>query len=150
MDIDGLGESWVAIFLDRGLIKDPADIYFLTKEQLIALDRMGEKSAEKLIKNIDASKKASLGRLLFALGIRHVGGEIAQVLANHFHTLDAMLEASAEEIQAVERIGPKDRRERARLLPRTTEARDHREAAHGRRQLRRSERQRRGRAARRA
>lgn len=107
MDIEGLGEQWVAILLDKALIADPADIYGLTKEQLIALERMGEKLADKLLANIEGSKGRSLGRLLFALGIRHVGGEIASVLAEHFQTLEALMEASAEEIVAVEGIGPK-------------------------------------------
>ncbi len=107
MDIEGLGEKWVAIFLDRGLIKDPADIYSLTKEQLVALDRMGEKSAENLLRNIENSKKVNLNRLLFALGIRHVGWEIATMLAEHFGDLDALAAASADDIAQVEGIGPK-------------------------------------------
>jgi DNA ligase (NAD+) len=107
MDMEGLGERWISILLDRGLIKDPADIYFLTKEQLVALDRMGDVLAEKILKNIEASKQRNLPRLLFALGIRHVGGEVAQVLAAHFHHLDALMEASADDIRNVEGIGPK-------------------------------------------
>jgi DNA ligase (NAD+) len=107
MDIEGLGEKWVAIFLDRGLIQDPADIYSLTKDQLVALDRMGEKSADNLLKNIEKSRGANLNRLLFALGIRHVGWEIATMLADHFGTLDALMAAPAEEIATVEGIGPK-------------------------------------------
>jgi DNA ligase (NAD+) len=107
MDIEGLGEQWVSIFLERGLIKDPADLYSLTKEQLVALDRMGDKSATNLLNNIEGSKKANLNRLLFALGIRHVGWEVATVIANHFHNLDAIAKASAEDITQVEGIGPK-------------------------------------------
>jgi DNA ligase (NAD+) len=107
MDMEGLGERWISILLDRGLIRDPADIYFLTKEQLVAIERMGEVLANKILKNVEASKGRNLPRLLFALGIRHVGGEVAQLLAAHFHNLDALMEASAEDIQSVEGIGPK-------------------------------------------
>jgi DNA ligase (NAD+) len=106
-DMEGLGERWISILLERGLIKDPADIYYLTKEQLVAIERMGDVLADKILKNIEASKGRNLPRLLFALGIRHVGGEVAQVLAAHFHDVDALMEASEEEIQNVEGIGPK-------------------------------------------
>ncbi len=107
METEGLGERWISILLDKGLIKDPADIYSLTKEQLVSLDRMGSILADKILKNIGASKERNLSRLLFALGIRHVGGEVAQLLAAHFHHLDALMEASAEDIRNVEGIGPK-------------------------------------------
>jgi DNA ligase (NAD+) len=107
MDIEGLGERWVSVLLERGLIRDPADIYSLTKEQLISLDRMGPVLVGKILKNIEASKDRNLGRLLFALGIRHVGGEIAQLLATHFQHLDALMDASGEDIRNVEGIGPK-------------------------------------------
>ncbi|TMB97030.1 MAG: NAD-dependent DNA ligase LigA, partial [Chloroflexi bacterium] len=107
IDIEGLGEQWISNLLEHGLIKDPGDIYSLTKEQLVGLERMGPVLADKILKNIEASKGRGLGRLLFALGIRHVGGEVAQVLANHFHTLDALMAASAEKITQVEGIGPK-------------------------------------------
>jgi DNA ligase (NAD+) len=107
MDMEGLGERWISILLDRGLIKDPADIYFLTKEQLVAIERMGEVLAGKILKNVEASKGRNLPRLLFALGIRHVGGEVAQLVAAHFHNLDALMEASEEDIKGVEGVGPK-------------------------------------------
>jgi DNA ligase (NAD+) len=107
MDIEGLGEQWALILLERGLIHDPGDIYFLTHEKLVELERMGPVLAAKIVANIDASRSRGLGRLLFALGIRHVGGEIAAVLANHFGHLDAIAAASASEIEAVEGIGPK-------------------------------------------
>ncbi len=107
MDIEGLGEQWVAVLLDRGLIADPADLYYLKRDDLLRLERMGEKSADNLLRNIEASKKRGLGRLLFALGIRHVGSEIAELLASHFGSLDALAAASFEEIQSVEGIGPK-------------------------------------------
>jgi DNA ligase (NAD+) len=107
MDIDGLGESWIAVFLEKGLIEDPADIYSLTKENLTALDRMGEKSADNLLHNIEASKQRPLSRLLVALGIRHVGGEMAETLAAHFGSLDAIAAASLEELEEIEAVGPK-------------------------------------------
>ena len=107
MDIEGLGERWCSILLDAGLVKDPADIYSLTKEQLLALPRMGEKSADNLRKNIEESKKRPLSSLLFALGIRHVGGEMAYILANEFGSLDAIASAGVEELVAVPAIGPR-------------------------------------------
>jgi DNA ligase (NAD+) len=107
MDIEGLGEKWVMNLLDEGLISDPADVYFVTKEQLVALPRMGDKLADKVLANVEASKSRGLGRLLFALGIRHVGGEIAMLLADHFGTLDALAAASVEEIGQVEGAGPR-------------------------------------------
>jgi DNA ligase (NAD+) len=107
MDIDGLGERWVGILLDQGLIKDPADIYSLTLAELVSLDRMGEKLATKILANIETSKQMNLNRLLSALGIRHVGGEIALLLANHFHELERIAKAEEGEIAEVEGIGPK-------------------------------------------
>ncbi len=107
MDIEGIGEQWVSTLMERGLIGDPADIYSITRDQLIEIERMGPVMAEKVLSNIEASKGRSLGTLLFALGIRHVGGEIAYTLADHFGTLDALAGASAEDISAVEGIGPK-------------------------------------------
>ncbi len=107
MDVEGIGEQWVSTLLERGLIQDPADIYSLTKEQLVEIDRMGPVLADKIIKNIEASKGRNLGTLLFALGIRHVGGEIAYTLADHFGTLDAIAEASVDDISSVEGIGRK-------------------------------------------
>ncbi|MEO8456828.1 MAG: NAD-dependent DNA ligase LigA [Chloroflexota bacterium] len=107
MDIEGLGEMWVSTLLDRGLIKDPADVFFLAVDQLVELDRMGEKMATKILKNAETAKSRNLSTLLFALGIRHVGGEIATIIANHFETLDAIAAASTEEIAQVEGVGPK-------------------------------------------
>ena len=106
-DIDGLGERWCAVLLSRGLIADPADIYGLTREQLLVLDRMGPALADKILRNIEASKQRPLSRLLFALGIRHVGSEIATLLANEMGSLDRIASASVEELAAIEGIGPK-------------------------------------------
>jgi DNA ligase (NAD+) len=129
MDMEGLGEKWVGILLDEGLIADPADIYFLAKEQLIALPRMGEKLADKVLANIEGSKKRNLGTLLFALGIRHVGGEIANMLADHFGSLDAMTAASVQDISAVEGIGPRIAESVNAYFRDTRQAGDYREAA---------------------
>ena len=107
MEIDGLGEQWVWNFLEKKLIADPADLYSLTLEQLMALERMGEKSATNLLANIEASKGRNLSTLLFALGIRHVGSEVGVLLANHFVTLEALALATPEEISETEGIGPK-------------------------------------------
>jgi DNA ligase (NAD+) len=107
MDIEGLGEQWASVLLERGLIGDPADVYSLTEERLVELERMGPVMAGKIVGNIVGSKERGLGRLLFALGIRHVGSEVAQGLANHFGTLDAVAAASIEELQEAEAIGPK-------------------------------------------
>jgi DNA ligase (NAD+) len=107
MDIEGLGEQWASNLIENGLISDPADVYFLTREQLVAIERMGPVLADKILKNVEGSKERGLGRLLFALGIRHVGSEVAQALANHFRNLDGIASASLEELQGVEAIGPK-------------------------------------------
>jgi len=107
MDVRGLGGRWVAILLSEGLISDPADIYFLKKEELLRLERMAEKSAGNLIDAIERSKNQPLWRLIFGLGIRYVGSETAQILAGHFGSLDALAAASAEELMAVPTIGPK-------------------------------------------
>ena len=106
MDIEGLGERMARTLYERGLVKDVASVYDLTVEQLVALDRMGQKSAENLVRAIEKSKDRPLTNVLFALGIRHVGFETARLLAEHFGSLDAVLNASVEELQQVEGIGP--------------------------------------------
>jgi DNA ligase (NAD+) len=106
LDIEGLGEQNAHRFLNEGLIADIADIYELTQERLEGLDGFGEKSAENLIASIAASKSRPFGRVLFALGIPGVGGVNAQALADHFGSIDALLEADTEQIEQVEGIGP--------------------------------------------
>jgi DNA ligase (NAD+) len=105
MDIRGLGESRVAQLVDAGLVHDPADLYALQPEQLTALEGFAEKSAQQLLQAIAASRERPLSRLLFGLGIRHVGATAAEVLARHFGTLDALVEASETEIAGVHGIG---------------------------------------------
>ena len=104
-DIECLGPAVVHRLLDNGLIKSAADIYSLTTEQISPLEKMGEKSAENLILAINKSKENDLSRLIFALGIRHVGAANAKNIAMHFGTLDNLMNASEEEICAVEEIG---------------------------------------------
>jgi DNA ligase (NAD+) len=106
MNIEKLGEALVARLLEAGLVRDVADLYALRAEQLVDMERMGEKSAANLVEQIEASKTAGLARLLFALGIRHVGARIAQVLADAFGSVDRIAEASVEELTAVDEVGP--------------------------------------------
>jgi DNA ligase (NAD+) len=107
MNIEGLGEKVISQLFREGLIHDVADIYRLTKEQLVHLERMGEKSATNLLNAIEASKQNSLERLLFGLGIRHVGAKAAKVLAEHFETMDRLQSATKEELMAIHEIGEK-------------------------------------------
>ena len=107
MDVDGLGEQWAYVLMDKGLVEDPADLFSLTREQLLELDRMGPVLADKIMANIKAAKSRPLSRLLFALGIRHVGSEIAETLANEFGSLKAITDAGREELETVPAIGPK-------------------------------------------
>jgi DNA ligase (NAD+) len=107
MDIDGMGDVLVDQLVSRGLVKSVADIYQLTLEQLLELDRMGEKSAEKVLKNIDASRKRPLPRVLNGLGIPFVGERTAQILAETFGSLDTIAQADEEVLQQAEEVGPK-------------------------------------------
>lgn len=107
MNIDGLGERVVAQLFQEGLIKDVADIYRLTREQLLQLERMGEKSTDNLLSAIAQSKENSLERLLFGLGIRHVGAKAAKTLAQQFETLEQLKQASKDDLIAIDEIGEK-------------------------------------------
>ncbi|HEX3657281.1 MAG TPA: NAD-dependent DNA ligase LigA [Pirellulales bacterium] len=106
MDIEGLGDKLVDQLVDGGLVQDYADLYRLTDEQLTDLERMGRKSAEKLLAGIEASKGRGLARLLNALAIRHVGARVGTTLAEHFGSVEAMQEAEVEELAEVPEIGP--------------------------------------------
>lgn len=105
MDIEGLGEKNVLALMDAGLVRDVADLYALKPEQLEQLERFAEVSAKKLVEAIQERKHPSLGRFLYALGIRHVGTQTARDLAEHFHTLDKLRAATIEELQDVEGVG---------------------------------------------
>ncbi len=106
MDIEGLGEKLVDQLVSTGLVKTYGDLYRLKQEQLEKLERMGKKSSQNLIRNIQASKRRGLARLLNALAIRHVGRHVAQVLARHFGSMDRLMQASREELAAIPEIGP--------------------------------------------
>lgn len=107
MNIDGLGDKLVDQLVDRGLVRDVADLYTLTHEQLANLERMAEKSAQNLMGEIEKSKKAELARLIFALGIRFVGERTGQLLADHFGSLDKLAKATEGELLQVEEVGPR-------------------------------------------
>jgi DNA ligase (NAD+) len=106
LDIEGLGEKLVVQLVDTGLVHSIADLYQLNREQLIGLERMGEKSADNLLQQLERSKQPVLDRLLYALGIREVGEVTATALARHFGTLDRLLAASEEELVDVPDVGP--------------------------------------------
>lgn len=106
LDIEGLGEKLVDQLVDQGLVHSPADLFQLTLPQLVALDRMGEKSAQNLIDNLDRAKERPPSRLLFGLGIMHVGQTAARNLLAAFGSIDALAEASPQQLQEVEDIGP--------------------------------------------
>jgi DNA ligase (NAD+) len=106
MDIEGVSTKLIEMFINNGLIRDVADFYLLKKEQLVSLERMGEKSAENVIQAIERSKHPTFERFLFALGIRHVGEHTAKILAMHFGSLDRLKAASEEELMEVHEIGP--------------------------------------------
>ncbi len=106
MDIDGLGEKIVDQLVERELVHTPADLYQLDLATLANLERMGERSAQKLLLALDASKSTTLGRFLYALGIREVGESTAQALAEHFGTLEALMQADETALQAVPDVGP--------------------------------------------
>jgi DNA ligase (NAD+) len=109
MDIRGIGESNSALLLKEGLVKDVADLYDLKdkKDQLVQLERMGEKSVTNMLNAIEKSKDTPLARVIFALGIRHVGEEMAEILARHFGSMDKLANASREELMSVPTVGPK-------------------------------------------
>jgi DNA ligase (NAD+) len=106
MDIDGVGDKLVDRLLSLGLIRDAADLYQLEAEQLAGMERLGERSAANIVAAIEASKSRPLARVLFALGILHVGGENAELLVRRFGSIEALREASADEISATPGIGP--------------------------------------------
>jgi DNA ligase (NAD+) len=107
MNIDGMGDALVTQLTDRGMVKNVADIYKLTKSDLLGLERMGDKSAQNVLNEIEASKKLPLDRVIFGLGIRFVGERTAQFLAAHFGSIDALMNASLEELEDVNEVGPR-------------------------------------------
>ena len=107
LDIEGLGGETVALLVNAGLIKDVADLYVLEVEDILPLDRMAQKSAENLIRGVEASKSIPFERVLFGLGIRYVGETVAKTLAKHYHSVGALSEATVEELEAIDEIGIK-------------------------------------------
>jgi DNA ligase (NAD+) len=106
MYIEGLGEKVAAQLFDAKLIADPADLYFLTKEQLVALDRQAEKSAQNLIDSLEKSKNPPLDKFIFALGIRNVGERTAKLLAARFGSIEYLIDAQIEDLTTINEIGP--------------------------------------------
>ena len=107
MNIEGMGDALVNQLTDRAMVNNVADIYKLTKDNLLNLERMGEKSAQNVLGEIEASKKLPLERVIFGLGIRFVGERTAQFLAEHFGSMDALMKSSEEELLEVEEVGPR-------------------------------------------
>jgi DNA ligase (NAD+) len=107
MNIDGMGDALVTQLTERGLVKNVADIYKLTKDDLLSLERMGDKSAQNILNEIEASKKLPLERVIYGLGIRMVGERTAQFLAEHFGSMEELEKASGEELQKVNEVGPR-------------------------------------------
>jgi len=107
MNIDGLGDALVNQLSERGLVRNVADLYKLTKDDLLKLDRMGEKSADNVLAEIAASRKLPLERVIYGLGIRFVGERTSQFLAEHFGSLDDIMKASAEQLEEVNEVGPR-------------------------------------------
>jgi len=107
MNIDGLGPAIIDQLVEKNLVRTIADLYFLNKEELVALERMGEKSAQNLLDAIEGSKNNDLARLIFALGIRHIGIRAAEILAEYYQSIDTLSYAKVEELQTIYEIGPK-------------------------------------------
>ncbi len=107
MNVEGLGEAVVTQLLDRGMVKSMADLYSLSEEQLLSLERIGKKTAETLLAEIEKSKQNPLNRVLFGLGIRFIGERTAQLLAEELGSMDALMAASAEELERVNEVGPR-------------------------------------------
>ena len=106
MDIDGLGDKLVAQLVDKGMVKDVSDLYRLSKEDLVGLERMADKSAQNLLNAIEVSKRKPLAKFIYALGIRHVGEHMAEVLARELKSLKGFLRATEEKLLAVREVGP--------------------------------------------
>lgn len=107
MDIRGLGDKLIEQLVEKNMVKNMADLYALSREELLSLERMGEKSADKLLKAFDTSKQRSLSNLITALGIPLVGKKVAEILADHFGRLDALASAKEEDLSSLEGVGPK-------------------------------------------
>jgi DNA ligase (NAD+) len=107
MDIEGVGEKLCQALFDKGLVKDAADLYYLTSQQLIQMQRMADKSVANTLNSIAGSKDRPLPRVIFALGITHIGDETAELLAEHFSSIDELAQATPEQLRDIPSIGPK-------------------------------------------
>jgi len=107
MDIDGVGEKLCQALFDKGLIKDSADLYYLTREQLLEMERMGDKSVSRVLASIEASKRRPLPQLIFALGIPNIGEETASILSGHYSSINSLSLASHDQLMSIPSIGPK-------------------------------------------
>jgi len=107
MDIDGVGEKLCQALFEKGLVKDVADLYYLTREQLLTMEKMADKSVSNVLNSIQASKDRPLARVIFALGILHVGEEYAELLAERFHSIDELAKANSDELLSLPSVGPK-------------------------------------------
>lgn len=107
MDIEGIGEKMSQALFEAGLVKDVGDIYYLTRDQLLSLERMADKSVSNILNSIERSKNRPLSRVIFALGITHIGEETAELLAEHFTSIDELARASREKLLEIPSIGPK-------------------------------------------
>ncbi|MBQ7761146.1 MAG: NAD-dependent DNA ligase LigA [Clostridia bacterium] len=105
MNMEGVGEKLVKALLDAGLVHNASDLYYITKEEILSLERMGEKSADNFIKSVEGSKNVGLGRVIYALGIRHIGEVASSALADKFGSIDALFDATIEQITEVEDFG---------------------------------------------
>jgi DNA ligase (NAD+) len=106
MDIDGLGDKLVAQLVDKGLVKDVSDLYRLSKEDFVALDRMADKSARNILNAIEGSKKKPLAKFIYALGIRHVGEHLSEILASELKSLANFFRVTEGELLAIREVGP--------------------------------------------
>ncbi len=106
MNLEGFGYATLDQLISREMVRDPADLYHLTKDQLLTLEGFADKSAQNLLDRIGSSKSTTLVRFLFALGVRHVGGQMAAILAEHFGTIDRLQAASIEDLLAIRGVGP--------------------------------------------
>lgn len=111
MNIEGFGDKWVQRLFEEGIIRDPADLYYLKKEDLLPLERMGEKLAENLLNSVERSKQVPLSRFIYALGIRQVGERAAQLLAEYLGSLDVLMNATEEQLLQIPEVGPATARE---------------------------------------
>jgi DNA ligase (NAD+) len=106
MDIDGLGDKLISQLVDRGIVRDAADLYYVSMEDVLSLERMAEKSAHNIITAIEHSKQAGLERLVYALGIRHVGEHTAKLMVQHMGSMEKLMEADADTLMQMDEIGP--------------------------------------------